>query len=53
MNEGGTVMGPTMHHQGKHDGDFPVILMLAAVIGALTQAITTVINVGRAAEWWP
>jgi hypothetical protein len=42
-----------MHQRGKHDGDFSIILMLAAVIGAIAQIIGTAINVGRAAEWWP
>jgi hypothetical protein len=33
--------------------DFAVILMLAAVAGAIAQVIGTVIEIGRAAGWWP
>ena len=32
--------------------DFAVILMLAAVGGAIAQTIRTVIEIGRAAGWW-
>lgn len=33
--------------------DFAIILMLAAVTGAITQVIGTVIELGRSAAWWP
>ena len=33
--------------------DFAVILMLAAVAGAIGQVVGTVIEMGRAARWWP
>lgn len=33
--------------------EFPVILMLAAVAGAVAQVAGTVVEIGRAAGWWP
>lgn len=33
--------------------DFGVLLMLAAVVGAVSQLIGTGIEIGRAAGWWP
>jgi hypothetical protein len=32
--------------------DFAVILMLAAVVGAITQVVGMAIELGRAAGWW-
>jgi hypothetical protein len=31
---------------------FSVILMLTALVGAVCQAITTAIEIGRLAGWW-
>jgi len=36
----------------KPVSDFAVILMLAAVAGAIGQVVSTVIEIGRAAGWW-
>ena len=33
--------------------DFAVILMLAAVAGTIAQVVGMVVEVGRAAGWWP
>ena len=33
--------------------DFGVVLMLAAVVGAISQLVGTSIEIGRAAGWWP
>jgi hypothetical protein len=33
--------------------DFDVILMLAAVAGAIAQVIVTLVEIGRAAGLWP
>ena len=33
--------------------DFAVILMVAAAAGAIAQAVGTMIEIGRAAGWWP
>jgi len=32
--------------------DFAVILMLAAVVGAISHLVSTGIEIGRAAGWW-
>lgn len=32
--------------------DFAIILMLAAVIGAVCQVVETAIDFGRSAGWW-
>jgi hypothetical protein len=31
---------------------FSVILMLAALVGAICQAVTALIEIGRSAGWW-
>jgi hypothetical protein len=36
----------------KTGRDFAVFSLLAAVAGAISQAIGTVIEIGRAAGWW-
>jgi hypothetical protein len=33
--------------------DFAMIMMLAAVVGALCQVADAVIELGRSAGWWP
>jgi hypothetical protein len=32
--------------------DFEVVLMLAAVVGAIADVVGTLIDVGQAAGWW-
>lgn len=42
-----------MRHTGRQvTVRFEVTLMLAAVAGAVAQAIGTVIEIGRAVGWW-
>jgi hypothetical protein len=44
-------MRPAVHN--KPVRDFAVLLLLAAVTGAVAQAVGTIIDIGRAAGWWP
>lgn len=44
-------MKQTRHRHAAHD--FGVVLMLAAVIGAIAQLVGTGIEIARAAGWWP
>ena len=39
-------------HQPKAN-EFALIMMLTAVVGAMAQVAGTVIELGRALEWWP
>jgi hypothetical protein len=41
-----------MHTSHQEPARFAVILMLAAVAGAVAQAIGTVIEIGRSVGWW-
>jgi len=39
------------HRQSARD--FEIILMLAAVAGAIAQVVGVVVEIGQAAGWWP
>jgi hypothetical protein len=44
-------MKQASHRHVAHD--FGVVLMLAAIVGAISQLVRTGIEIGRAAGWWP
>jgi hypothetical protein len=42
-----------MKQAGHAAHDFGAVLMLAAVVGAISHLVSTGIEIGRAAGWWP
>ena len=51
LERGGRLVMNT--RKGRGSKDYALILMLAAVAGAASQLVGTILNIGRSAGWWP